>query len=66
MFTISWFYLYGVGGTFYALGTWVCAKSGALDFNEKRDRKMYFTVTGCLLLIAAAHALFQFVLPHVG
>jgi len=65
MFGISWFYLYGVGGTFYGLGTYLCVRAGTLDFKNKRDRRMYTATTSCLVLFAVVHGLFQFVLPYV-
>jgi hypothetical protein len=66
MFTISWYYLYGVGGAFYALGTYLCLRSGALDLQNAGERRMFVITTACLTLFAVAHALLQFVLPHVG
>ena len=66
MFEISWYYLYGVGGAFYALGSYVCIRSGSLDLSQQQDRTIYAAATGCLVVFAAAHALFQFVLPHGG
>lgn len=66
MFTLSWFYMYGVGGLIYALGTIVGIKTGVLDLRIKRDRAVYVYVTVCLALFAAVHVLFQFVLPALS
>ncbi len=63
---ISWFYLYGVGGFVYFLGSYFCVRQDVLDFSQPRERQVWCLATGGLALFAAGHALFQFVLPHVG
>lgn len=66
MFALSWIYLYGVGGVIYVLGTMACVRTGVLDWKNHDERRMYLATTACLVLFAAIHALFQFVLPFVG
>ncbi len=63
---ISWFYLYGVGGLIYAIGTYFCIRQNALDFTQPHERRIWLFATFCLATFAAGHALFQFVLPFAG
>ncbi|MEM9491659.1 MAG: hypothetical protein AAGC55_21110 [Myxococcota bacterium] len=62
---LSWIYLYGVGGLIYALGSIVCIRAGVLDLKERGERDIFVAATGCLVIFALAHGLFQFVLPFV-
>lgn len=62
---LSWFYLYGVGGLIYALGSIACARTGALDFKIPSERRMFLVLTVCLVVFALFHGVFQFVLPFV-
>ena len=66
MFTLSWYYMYGVGGLIYAIGTVVGFKTGVIDFSIEQDRRIFLGMTACLALFAGVHALFQFVLPVTG
>ena len=66
MFTISWFYLYLGGGAIYAAGAYACWRFGSLDLSATHERRDFLLVTGCLVGMAAVHALLQFVLPFVG
>lgn len=66
MYSISWFYLYIVGGLMYGAGTFFVARAGVLDFSAPQDRRIYWFTTSCLVLFAGVHALFQFVFPFVG
>ena len=66
MFALSWYYMYGVGGLIYGGGTIAGIKLGVLDLKVTRDRLLFFSMTGCLMLFAGVHALFQFVLPFSG
>jgi hypothetical protein len=66
MYKLSWFYLYGVGGAIYALGTYLCTRAGVLDFGDRRERGMFAWATAAMILFAVIHALFQFVFPFVG
>lgn len=63
---VSWFYLYGVGGLIYGLGSYFCVRQNVLDFSQPRERLVWLFATGCLGLFAAVHAVFQFILPYVG
>ncbi len=65
MFSISWFYLYIVGGIIYAGGTYICWRAGALDFNDASERRSFRLATGCVIAFAVIHGLFQFVFPFV-
>ena len=65
MYSISWFYLYGVGGLMYAGGSYLVWRAGVLDFSAPQDRRIYWFTTGCLVLFAVVHALFQFVFPFI-
>lgn len=66
MFTLSWYYMYGVGGLIYLLGVIAGLKTGVLDLSIKKDRNVFVGMTACLVLFAGVHALFQFVLPASG
>lgn len=66
MFTVSWFYLYAVGGVIYAGGAYACWRFGALDLSITDERRDFLVVTGFLGGMATLHAVLQFVLPFVG
>ena len=65
MFSISWIYLYLVGGAIYAIGAIFCLKTKVLDLSVKNDRYIFIGTTACLVVFAAVHAVFQFVLPFM-
>ena len=65
MFALSWFYLYGAGTLIYGGATLLSVRMGVLDFSDPRERRAYWTTTAWVAVFAAAHALFQFVLPFV-
>lgn len=66
MFTLSWYYMYGVGGLIYALGVIIGWKTGVLDLSIKKDRTIFLGLTACFALFAGVHVIFQFVLPASG
>jgi|GEM_PF-2119905 len=65
MYTWSFVYQYGVGGLIYAIGVWIALKSGILDLQDPKERKIFFWLTVCFLVFAGVHALFQFVFPFL-
>jgi len=66
MYSLSWFYLYGVGGLIYVLGAVACIRTDALDMTNPRDRGIFVKVSVALVVFAGVHALFQWTLPFYG
>ena len=67
MYSWSFFYLYLVGGFFYAFGSYLVIRAGMLDLKAPKDRNMYWVMTVCLILFALIHGYFQLVLaPEAG
>jgi hypothetical protein len=66
MFELSYLYNYGVGGAIYGVGAFICLKHGVLDLKIPRERRIFWSTTGCFGIFAVVHGLFQFVFPHLG
>lgn len=64
MHTWSYIYLYVVGGLFYFIGSFLVIRAGMLDLKAPQDKKIYWTMTLCLILFAVVHFLFQMVFPY--
>lgn len=66
MYAFAWLYMYGVGGLIYVLGAIAGIRAGVIDLHDRNERTVFIGITACLVLFAAVHALFQFVLPFGG